>query len=239
MRNRTIEKFVLAFALTGGLLVGPAFSQGIPVIDSSNIAAQAAQHIESIAKYVEQISTLKAQLERARQQFEAMTGSRNLGDIFSDPDIRKALPEDVRALFDNTSQTYASLKGSIDRIQKEEQLTGSYVADQKRITQRVDDLATRTKALLEQAQEGQVKRLAQVDQLQAQINQATDPKAIAELQARLQVENANILVDQVRADLLSRQLNAEKELIEKQAASLVSQSSFSIEAIRAPISEKR
>lgn len=232
----TLRGLLVAAAVA---LSAPVQGQGIPVIDSSSMAAQAAQHAESLAKYLEQITTLKAQLDRARQQYEAMTGTRNLGDILTDPAIRKALPPDVQAILSSTGDSYASIQSSINRIQNDEQLTGSYVLDRKNMAQRVEDLVVRSKAVLEQAQTGQQARLQQIDQLQAQINAASDPMAIAELQARLQVEQANILTDQVRADLLSRQLAAEKALIEEQAALFVSKSSFSIEALRAPISGSR
>src|SRR5690554_1494999 len=78
----TLRGLLVAAAVA---LSAPVQGQGIPVIDSSSMAAQAAQHAESLAKYLEQITTLKAQLDRARQQYEAMTGTRNLGDILTDP----------------------------------------------------------------------------------------------------------------------------------------------------------
>ncbi|KAG1251527.1 hypothetical protein G6F65_018317 [Rhizopus arrhizus] len=77
-------------------------------------------------------------------------------------------------------------------------------------------------------------RVKQIDQLQAQINKTTDPKAIADLQARMLVEQANIQADQMRADLLTRQLDAEKALMDQQAEKIAAQS-FSIGAIRAPL----
>jgi type IV secretion system protein VirB5 len=77
-------------------------------------------------------------------------------------------------------------------------------------------------------------RVKQVDQLQAKINQAQDPKAIADLQARLLVEQANIQADQTRADILTRQIEAEQALMEQQAEKLAD-SSFSLGAIRAPL----
>src|SRR5690606_16680206 len=119
----------------------------------------------------------------------------------------------------------AAIQSKVDRIQAEEQLTGDYTIDGPALNQRVEALGLRSKALLESAQAGTQARLEQLDQLQSQINVATDPKAIADLQARLQVEQANIHADQIRADLLSRQIEAEKSLIEAQAAKMVAQTS--------------
>jgi type IV secretion system protein VirB5 len=127
------------------------------------------------------------------------------------------------------------MQSSVERIKREESLTGDFTVDNQALSRRIENLGVRTKAVLEQAQDGMGARLDQIDQLQSQINLATDPKAIADLQARLQVEQANLAADQIRADLLSRQLDAERALIEQQADKLTRQSSMSVSAIRAPL----
>jgi len=215
-------------------LAWPSHAQ-IPVTDGASIAARAAQHAESLAKYLEQIATLKAQLESAHRQYEAITGARNLGDILNNPAIRNSIPADVRGVLRRGESSMGSIQHSIDRIRNDERLTGNYAADSQALSRRVEDLGLRSQALLEQAQEGIGDRMQQLDQLQQQINLATDPKAISDLQARLQVEQANIQADQIRADLLSRQIEAERALIERQSAKLARQSSLSVDAIRAPL----
>lgn len=223
------------------VLMGAGFTANaqIPVTDSASIGARAVQHAESLAKYLEQISTLKQQLESANKQFAALTGNRNLGEILQNPAIRKSLPQDVQEILKSGENSLGSIQQSVKRIKSEERLTGDFTIDNKSLKLRMEDLSTRTKAIYEQAQEGMQGRVEQIDNLQKQINLTQDPKAIADLQARLQVEQANIQADQIRADLLSRQLDAEKALIEEQAAKLVSQSSLSINAIRAPLPNMR
>lgn len=217
----------------------PVFAAGIPVIDTTSMAARAAEHIESIAKYMEQIATLKAQLESAQRQYAALTGTRNLGDILNNPAIRNSLPTDVKDILSSAGTSYASIQSSVERIKDEERLTGDFTIDNQALSRRVENLALRSKALFEQAQQGMQTRLSQLDQLQNQINLTTDPKAISELQARLQIEQANIQADQMRADLLSRQLAVEKALIQEQSSRLVKQASFSLEAIHAPLPDMR
>lgn len=216
-------------------LVSANAAAQIPVTDTASISAQAMQHAESLAKHLEQIATLKQQLESAKRQYEALTGTRNLGDLLNNPAIRKSLPDDVQAMLKSGDNSLGSIANSVQRIQSEERLSGDFSIDRQALTQRIENLGVRSKALLEQAQSGTLARLSQVDQLQTQINLATDPKAIADLQARLQVEQANIVADQMRADLLSRQIEAEKLLIERQAAAMVKKSSLSVDAIRAPL----
>ena len=69
----------------------------------------------------------------------------------------------------------------------------------------------------EQAYNAMTKRLETIDGLQAQINQTTNPKEIAELQARIAVEQANIQADQTRVELAKQQFSAERELLRKRA----------------------
>lgn len=236
----TITHRTRAYALAVLLAnASPVFAAGIPVIDTTSMAARAAEHMESLAKYMEQIATLKSQLESAQRQYAALTGTRNLGDILNNPAIRNSLPTDVKEILSSTGASYASIQSSVERIKDEERLTGDFTIDNQALSRRVENLALRSKALFEQAQQGMQTRLSQLDQLQSQINLTTDPKAISELQARLQIEQANIQADQMRADLLSRQLAVEKALIQEQSSRLVKQASFSLEAMHAPLPDMR
>lgn len=232
-RARIAAALAMAF-LAQAATPAHAVSPGIPVTDGVSIAARAKEHALSIAKYIEQIKTLNDQLENQRRQLAAHTGTRNLGDILNDPAIRQALPPDVQALLRNPTLGNGDLWRKAERIIKEERLTGDYATDRAALDKRAEDLAVRSKAMLESAQAGTNARTKQIDQLQARINLTTDPKAIADLQARMLVEQANIQADQTRADLLTRQLQAEQALMQQQADKLAAKS-FSVDAIRAPI----
>ncbi|CUJ49759.1 type IV secretion system protein [Achromobacter kerstersii] len=218
--------------------MAPAHSGGVPTFDGASIAQRAIEHSEGMAKAVEQISLLTQQLESQRRQLESLTGTRNLGDILSNPAIRDALPDDVRSILGGSKTNSEDLIRKTEQIVKEERLTGNNVQDRRALDKRADTLAVKTKAFLDSAQAGSNARVKQIDQLQAQINKTTDPKAISDLQARLLVEQANILADQMRADLLTRQLDAERTLMEQQAEKIAAQS-FSIGAIRAPLPSAR
>jgi len=227
---------LMAAALLGQS--GLSLASGIPVVDGASIADRMIKHIETMAKYAEQIAVMQDQLKSQKRQLEAITGSRNLGDILNNPAIRDALPSDVRDILRASESNLGALANTVERIKQEEMLTGDYAQDSRRLAQRAQDLAYRSRALLEQTQTAMTARMRQVDQLQRQINHTTDPKAIADLQARLMVEQANIQVDQTRADLLSRQLQAEQALMQQQTDKLAA-SSFSVEAIRAPLPGRR
>jgi len=232
----------VAVTLASALLVNGAppirwaYASGIPVVDNASIADRALKHAESMGKYIEQITVLKGQLESQRRQLESLTGTRNLGDILSNPAIRAALPTDVRKLL--RGEDSRDFQDIVKRIEREERLTGHYETDRKHLDARAEQLAFRSQALMEQTQKAMTARMAQVDRLQAQINQTQDPKAIADLQARLLIEQPNIQADQTRADLLMRQLQIEQALMQAQADKLAT-SAFSIEAIRSPLPRVR
>ena len=214
--------------------LAPVHASGIPVIDGASLADRAIKHVETLAKYAEQIQVLKSQLESQKRQLESLTGTRNLGDILNNPAIRNALPADAREILRASNGGLGGISDVVERIEREERLTGNYEQDKKNLDARADKLAIRSQAMMEQTQKAMTARVKQVDQLQAQINQTQDPKAIADLQARLLVEQANIQADQTRADMLTRQIEAEQALMEQQAEKLAD-SSFSLSAIRAPL----
>lgn len=212
----------------------PAHASGIPVVDPASIAARAAEHAATIAKYLEQIATLKKQLDTARAQLQGFSGTRNLGDIWNDPEIRKALPKDVQEVLKSAEESYGSISRSVKRIKSEETLSGIYISDKQKVEDREWDYLTAAKALLENIDYATAARKRQLEKLQAEINQTTDAKGISELNARMLVEQANVAADQMHIDSLQRQLEREAALIEKQKAKLA-ESSFSIDAIRAPL----
>ncbi|WP_028354599.1 type IV secretion system protein [Bordetella petrii] len=223
----------IALALTVlANIATPTHASGIPVVDGTSIADRAIKHAEAMAKHIEEIAVLKSQLESQARQLASLTGTRNLGDILNNPAIRASLPTDARALLRNVES--GEIRDAVDRIEREERLTGNFETDRRNLDNRATQWALRSQALMEQTQKAMTARMTQVSQLQAQINQTQDPKAIADLQARLLVEQANIQADQTRADMLTRQLEAEQALMQAQADKLAA-SSFSIEAIRAPL----
>lgn len=226
----------LAATLTAVLLaqlISASHATGIPVTDGASIADRALKHAEGMAKQIEEIALLKHQLESQGRQLASITGTRSLGDILDNPAIRAAIPPDAREIL-RRGEDLGGIADSVERIRREEQLSGDYEQDRKNLDRRAEQLTLRSQALMQQTQKAMTARMNQVTQLQAQINQTQDAKAIADLQARLMVEQANIQADQTRADMLTRQLEAERALMQAQADKLAN-SAFSVDAIRAPL----
>ena len=78
--SKQFTRRLLAAMVSGSLMLGavaPAGASGIPVVDIVGNAQTAANFIKEMAEMANQLNTMKSQLEQQRQQFKALTGSRN------------------------------------------------------------------------------------------------------------------------------------------------------------------
>lgn len=203
---------VLTIAL-GILLSSPVIAQ-IPVTDSASIAQQVTNQVETVAKWKMQYDQMITQIGQLKQQYASVTGSRNLGQILNNAELRDYLPEDWQAVYDSVKHNgYAGLSG-----------TGLMVYDQNKVydacqhqTITQQRIACETQAVKGAQDKGFAldaydkakSRIDQIDQLMAKIDQTPDPKAIAELQGRLTAEQALIQNEQTKLQMYQMVANAE------------------------------
>jgi len=178
------------------------------VHDSVNISYQ----VKELAQMAEQASQLKQQMDQAYKHYQALTGTRKLGMILHDSDLRKMLPQDAAAIYKNGVET----ANIVERIVGEEKYTGSIKDMQKHISTRAKYQAAVDKAVGMRAYEGTKRRLQQIDKLMAEINKTDDPKSISELQARISIEQAMIQNEITKLQLVSQLQQAEHQLITNQ-----------------------
>src|SRR5690625_3104837 len=118
----------LVFTAAIAVIVGaasPVMAQGIPVFD----ATRAADFLQQFTRMKEQLDTARDQLAEAERMYESVTGTRGLGDLMRNTQLREYLPDDLRTVYDSASGGgYAGISGSINDILRDEQLNGS-VAD--------------------------------------------------------------------------------------------------------------
>jgi len=221
-----------ALGLVALLLSMGAYAQ-IPVTDVAHIAQDATNQIANtsliqanqaanIAKYAEQIVELQNQLQQMQQEYSAITGSRNLGTIFNDPKFRDYLPTNWQQTYDSVrSGGYSGITGNAATTYNQ---TKVYDACQS-VT--VSDQRTNCQArAVRPAQEASMAndafttaqgRLDQINQLSQQINATSDPKAIAELQGRIAVEQAAIQNEQTKLTLYKMAADAQDRIDQQQA----------------------
>lgn len=207
-------------AVAGFVHVSQAKASGVPVVDIALNTQTQANQTANIAKYIEQIAQLKSQLDQMKQQYESITGTRNLGEILNNPAFQNYLPQewqDVYAKVQNGG--YKGLTGSAALIRDGNQLFDTCKTKngtEKTLCERAASKAAQDKAFAVEAFDKAKDRWDQIAGLMRQINSTTDPKAIAELQARITAETAAVQNEQTKMQLYALAAQAEDRLIEQQ-----------------------
>lgn len=211
-------------ALGAALLVGLSLSFGagaqIPVTDIALNTQTQTNQMANFAKFVEQVQGIQQQITQAKQQYEALTGTRNLGDLFNNPALRQYLPQDWTGLYDAVqSGNVAGISGKVQDIMNANS-SGTISEMNADIAARQARLAAVNKATGLAAFDAAMKRAEQIEKLIGQINSTQDPKAIAELQARIAGEQAAVANENAKLQLMAMLQQAEEKAIEAKASAV-------------------
>lgn len=205
--SKQFTRRLLAAMVSGSLMFGmvaPVNASGIQVVDGAAAAQRAANFIKEMTEMANQLSTMKSQLEQQRQQFKALTGSRNLGNIFKQASLDQ-IPDEWKGIYrDIKDKNYKSLTDSklYQRDGGMEALAKQYSNARKAL----DDVESRITAL---------------NGLMNQINQTQDMKAAADLQNRIAVEQGKIANIQIALDMADRMSQQEEKLRSAQQKNIV------------------
>lgn len=213
------------------LLSGHASAQ-IPVTDVALNGQTAANQTATMAQWAQQIVEMKNQYDQLTQQYTqmqedyaAVTGSRGLGTILNNPELRDYLPNDWQGVYDSVkSQGYSGLSGTAATVYSESRIYDSCahisMADQRTLCEASAVKAAQDKGFALDAYDTAKGRLTQIDQLMSQINATDDPKSIAELQGRIQAEQAMIQNEQTKLQLYDMVAQAEDRIQQQQQLEL-------------------
>lgn len=188
------------------------YAAGIPVVDSAAIAQDAANFAKQMIEMANQLNTLKSQLDQQLKQYASMTGDRGMGQLL-DGQTRNYLPDDwntVMKLLDNPSgygSLSSNIKGIIDRnkilsdsiLDKKTSRTKEVIAERRR-------MVAMQQALSDETYKKASERIALLQQLVNKIGSSTDPKAIMDLQARIQSEQTHLQNESIKLQALSQEL---------------------------------
>lgn len=215
-----MKKILRTLTLATGLFCGGQAFAGIPVIDASNLA----QQIQQVASWVQQYQQMTQQLQQLQQQIDSVTGSRGFSAVLNSAtyqQARRMLPQDAQTLLNLANGgSYGNLANSINGIkQATSTLSASDFGSQLASDQWFADLsrAASSKALSQEAYNSAQQRLSNLEDLMAQISATQDPKAIAELQGRIQVEQGLIQNEQAKIQAMAMLVSAERQISEMQA----------------------
>jgi len=194
------------------------------VLDAANLA-QAKQQVQSWSKQYNQMTD---QLNQLKQLYASTTGNRGLGSVNNNPQLLGTVPPDLVQAYTALQNKGANGLSTDARAIRDQ--TKIYNCENRSgpdlITcQRILNGLAQQQALLQNALNLTGARADQIRSLQDKVGTTTDAKSIAELQARLQVENLQVNNDANRL-LLMRSLaeasdrSAEQAIHEKEMRSL-------------------
>lgn len=187
-----------------------------------------AEFASNTTRWAQQVQQMTSQIDQMKQQYGALTGSRGLGRVFDDPQLREYLPQDWQAVYDEVKHGgYSGLNGrarSVYAHNKVFDACESLVQDQQRDACRAQAVKpSQDKAFALEAYDQAATRLRQIDQLMGQINQTQDPKGIAELQGRIAAEQAMIQNEQTKLQMFQMVAEAEGKIQEQRQRELNAQ----------------
>ena len=223
MKRRSMKQLALSLALGAGLALGgggTATASGIPVVDLASILNDTTNQAANMAQYVQMIAQYKQQIDQMKQQYQSLSGSRGLGMILNDPNLQNSLPPEWQQVYRSVGNGgYRGLTGAARDIVQANGLhnrcegrAGSALTLCER---EVAKIATDQAFALE-AFDSAKDRWTQIEGLMRQINSTTDAKSIAELQARINAEQAAIQNEQTKLQMFAMMAAAEEKLIEQQ-----------------------
>lgn len=212
-----MQKLSASCILAVGIAASSAAFAQIPVTDGASIAKSVENQIETMAKWKMQYDQMVSQIDQMKQQYAAVTGARGMGELFNNPQLRDYLPHDWQSVYDSVkSGGYAGLSGRAESIYNDNKVydacTGFSSIEQRVNCEAQAVKGAQDKAFALDAYDAAKKRLSQIDQLMQQINQTQDPKAIAELQGRIAVEQAMIQNEQTKLQMYQMVAAAEDRL---------------------------
>lgn len=189
-----MKRMLMALLFFGTATFGAPARAGIPVIDAANLA----QAIQQVIAWVEQANQMATQITSMNDQLTALTGSRGLGDILSNPLLSEVAPSDLVGTLQGINLSgYSGLSTAAKSIRSANKIYNCEAA--------TGEMATICGGLLNANAQAQAntqaafdlikQRISNINSLQGQIRFTADPKAIAEMQARIQIEQAQVAAD--------------------------------------------
>lgn len=211
---KALKRFFVSLFVAGSIFGGNAAHAGIPVIDVANLA----QAIQQVMSWAQQYQQMTEQYQQLQQEYSALTGSRGFGDILNNPALQQAVPSDVANVYRGINQGgYTGLTSAGQSIRNASVIynCADRTGEAKTTCEAVLNSNAQTQAYQQNALNVITQRVGQIQSLQNQISGTQDPKAIAELQARIQAESAQVSNDANRLAVMKAMAEAQQQAAEQ------------------------
>jgi type IV secretion system protein VirB5 len=194
----------------------PAQAQGIPVIDIQAII----QAVAEVSNTLQEIDNQITQISQLDSQIKAITGARGLGAILNNPLLQNYLPpgaagivNDIQANGTSALTPTASTLRRMHMTYNCENLAG---VDQSQCQSQLDQ-PYQSLAFMQDAIATSNNRLAQIESLMSAIDGTTDAKGVAEIQARVDAENAMLGHVQTQMQMATGMAITQEQIVRSKA----------------------
>lgn len=211
---KSLKKFLLSLAFVGSFFGSQAAHAGIPVIDVANLA----QAIQEVLAWSQQYQQMVQQYQQMQSQYNSLTGARGLGDILNNPLIQNVVPADVAQVYNGLNTGgYAGLTSAAQSLRSAAMKynCADRTGEAKTTCEAMLNTNAQSQAYQQNALQTITQRVSQIQSLQSQINFTQDPKAIAELQARITAENAQVGNDANRIAVMQALAQSQQQAAEQ------------------------
>lgn len=169
---------------------------------------------------MEQVKQLKDQLEQAKRMYDSLNGARGMGSLLNNPAAREYLPREWRQIYsDLETGSAGGLSGSIGAIRKLAATAdrGTLRPETRTVLDKHADDGAIAQGVSEEGYRQASTRFRQLQSFIDQIDASSDAKATADLQARIQAEQAMLQNEGIKLQLVSMLVQAERQLEEQRA----------------------
>ena len=217
MKKLTVKHSVIAIGLM--CLASMPVKAQFAVIDAGAIAeavTQTGKLEDQIKKMMEQIEQLKKTNDQLKKTHDSLNGMRDASSLLKDDLLKQAVPLDFKKLQDAMEgKGGASISGKMNEFtQKNQQTscekTAKTAADQKSCKDNWSMLSSQH-AMGQSGYESAYKNLENLQKMLDGIKKSKDPKEIADVQARLQLEQIKAQNENNKMQAYQMVLNAKKE----------------------------
>ncbi len=198
------------------LFVSGAHAQ-IPVTDGVALTTRIANQVENIAYYKDQLDQLRDQVRAAERMYKNTVGTRDIAGLLNDKLVQQYLPSDLQ-------QTMQQLRGGKAPAGISGNLNDIVRMNQARDCATYGDPATQARCKAEWqsyamkqyvGETGYAKATAEIDDLQRyvdKIKDTPDPKAMQDLQARIQLSQIKVQAETSKLQYLQQAEKAREEM---------------------------
>lgn len=183
-------------------------------------AANTAQAVKQVSAWKTQLAQMNNQLMQAKQTYESLTQSRGFGQLMNNPQLLNTLPPDWAQVYRAVqSGGYKGLTTLGQQVRSANMIyddctgkTGQALS----LCQRSQVKSAQDKAFGLNAYDQAQRRLDNIQGMMTQVNVTSNPKEVAEIQARLAAEQALIANEANKLQLFRMMADAEDKLIQQQ-----------------------